>query len=195
MTTERALSGGSRSQVSAGAQCYHPRASCAVTTDPNPSWTARSHLAGTRRSPIQRNSDVSPFNASWTILRTTISPASSSTASRMSVRWLRLPRGRPLTLPLWPGSNGRPRGRLFAVSRLLFSADPSSLTPSSLHRPRGPPPYRRCEGTDDQPIDPHSDADALRNVQRAEDMADRPAWFRALRPRLRIRLATWRRAD
>jgi hypothetical protein len=34
----------------------------------------------------------------------------------------------------------------------------------------------------DQPIDPHSDADAPPNVQHPEDMADRPARCRALQP-------------
>jgi hypothetical protein len=36
---------------------------------------------------------------------------------------------------------------------------------------------------------------AGRLVHGPEDMADRPAWWRALRPRLRIRPASWRRAD
>jgi hypothetical protein len=39
------------------------------------------------------------------------------------------------------------------------------------------------------------DVDAPPNVQHPEDMADRPAWCRALRPRLRIRPASWRWAD
>jgi len=89
-------------------------ASAAVSILGRSNATARSRRGGSRRSTQSRNAATFPSSAIATTLRVSASASSSIRASIASVALLRAPFGRPLGLPLWPGSNGRPRG--FATS-------------------------------------------------------------------------------
>ena len=93
--------------------------------------TARSRRGGNRRSKQSRSAGIFPSSAIATTFRVSASASPSSRASIASVALFRAPFGRPLGLPLWPGSNGRPRDfATWAEAFELWMNEGSNVMPS-----------------------------------------------------------------